>query len=343
MDHSAVTWDPVREGLVKRLNLKIVAEGAITLPAVPALLDEYTNKCARIFAEVGRGFSDDERADLRGILERLLGEAFDRSQRSTITISYRSAAAGPLSYHVNTKCMTIEEAYHYWIETREPPLFGTEPDALVAALAAAERDPVGCRILDIGAGTGRNALALARRGHPVDVVELTEKFADEIRLAASQESLDVRVVQSDVFEADAELRRGYGLIILSEVVPEFRTNHELRRLFELADRCLAPGGVLVFNVFLVHDFYTPDEFARQFAQQAYSGFFTRGELESATAGLGLELEADDCVFDYEKSNLAEGVWPPTSWYANWVAGHDVFGMPRETCPMDMRWLVYRKF
>ena len=343
MDHSAVTWDPVREGLVKRLNLKIVAEGAITLPAVPALLDEYTNKCARIFAEVGRGFSDDERADLRGILERLLGEAFDRSQRSTITISYRSAAAGPLSYHVNTKCMTIEEAYHYWIETREPPLFGTEPDARVAALAAAERDPAGCRILDIGAGTGRNALALARRGHPVDVVELTEKFADEIRLAASQESLDVRVVQSDVFEADAELRRGYGLIILSEVVPEFRTNHELRRLFELADRCLAPGGVLVFNVFLVHDFYTPDEFARQFAQQAYSGFFTRGELESATAGLGLELEADDCVFDYEKSNLAEGVWPPTSWYANWVAGHDVFGMPRETCPMYMRWLVYRKF
>ena len=342
MDQPAVTWDPVREGLIRRLDFKIVTEGTITLPAVPALLNDYTDKCARIFAEVGRGFSDDEKAGLRSILARLLSEAFDRSQRSTITISYRSVPAGPLSYHVSINCMTIEEAYHHWIATREPPLFGTEPDARVWSLAGAAGDPADCRILDIGAGTGRNALALARRGHPVDVVELTEKFADEIRLAALQGSLDVRVVQRDVFEATTELRRDYGLIILSEVVPEFRTTDELRRLFELASRCLGRGGRLVFNVFLAHDFYSPDEVARQFAQQAHSGFFTRGELESASAGLALELEADDCVFDYEKANLPDGAWPPTSWYAGWVGGHDVFGMPRETCPVDMRWLVYRK-
>jgi 16S rRNA A1518/A1519 N6-dimethyltransferase RsmA/KsgA/DIM1 with predicted DNA glycosylase/AP lyase activity len=36
-------------------------------------------------------------------------------------------------------------------------------------------------MLDIGGGTGRNTLALARRGHPVDVVEMTPKFADTIR------------------------------------------------------------------------------------------------------------------------------------------------------------------
>lgn len=69
---------------------------------------------------------------------------------------------------------------------------------------------------------------------------------------------------------------------------------------------------------------------------------TSEELKSAAAGLTLELEADDCVFDYEKANLPDGAWPPTSWYAGWVSGQDVFGMPRETSPMDMRWLVYRK-
>ncbi|MDT5329649.1 MAG: hypothetical protein QOF31_946 [Mycobacterium sp.] len=36
-------------------------------------------------------------------------------------------------------------------------------------------------VLDIGGGTGRNTLAVARRGHPVDVVEMTPKFADIIR------------------------------------------------------------------------------------------------------------------------------------------------------------------
>jgi tRNA1(Val) A37 N6-methylase TrmN6 len=40
-------------------------------------------------------------------------------------------------------------------------------------------------VLDIGGGTGRNALALARRGHPVDVVESTSKFADMIRADAN--------------------------------------------------------------------------------------------------------------------------------------------------------------
>jgi len=41
-------------------------------------------------------------------------------------------------------------------------------------------------VLDIGGGTGRNTLALARRGHPVDVVEMTPKFADIIRAEAER-------------------------------------------------------------------------------------------------------------------------------------------------------------
>ncbi|MCB1127698.1 MAG: class I SAM-dependent methyltransferase, partial [Verrucomicrobiae bacterium] len=188
MSSAETAKDLVREGLNSRLQTKIVTEGSITFPAVPALLDDYTDRIIRVFADVGRRFSDDERAHLRSVLERLLNEAFDRSQRSTVTISYRSTVAGPLNYNVNINCMTIEEAYHHWIATRQPPLFGVEPDARVWALAG-ESDPAGCRILDIGAGTGRNALALARRGHPVDVVEVTEKFAEIIRQAAAQESL----------------------------------------------------------------------------------------------------------------------------------------------------------
>ena len=55
----------------------------------------------------------------------------------------------------------MEAAYEDWISTREPPLFGTEPDARVWALASEAADPSTHPILDIGAGTGRNALALA--------------------------------------------------------------------------------------------------------------------------------------------------------------------------------------
>lgn len=331
-----------RDALLGRVDTRIVAEGAITLPAVPALLEEYTEKCARIFAELGRPFSDDEVTHLRSVLAGQLAEAFTRSQRSSITVSYRSRIASALNYTVTVNCLTLEEAYHEWVATREPPLFGVEPDARVWALAAQAAAPADHPVLDIGAGTGRNALALARRGHPVDAVEMTAKFAETIRLQARDSGLDVRVIQRDVFATDADLRRDYAMIILSEVVPEFRTTEALRKLFELAARCLRPGGQLVFNVFLADPAYRPDEAARQFAQQAYSGFFTRTELTAAALGLPLEPAADDCVFDYERDHLPEGAWPPTSWYAGWVSGRDIFGLERDECPVDMRWVVYRR-
>jgi len=306
------------------------------------MVDRYTEKCARIFAELGRPFTDPELAQLRAALAGQLAEAYSRSQRSSIEVSYSAYVSQGLNYEVANRCWTLEEAYHDWIATREPPLFGTEPDARVWSLATAASDPRSFRVLDIGGGTGRNTLPLARRGHPVDVVELTEKFAESIRADAGIESLDVRVIQSDVFEAEDQLRRDYSLILLSEVVPEFRTVEKLRHLFELASRCLAPGGVLLFNVFLTDEAYTPDAAARQFAQQAYSGFFTRPELAAAAAGLPLELAADDCVYEYEQANLPAGTWPPTAWYVGWISGRDVFGLEHGDCPIDMRWLVYRK-
>lgn len=306
------------------------------------MLDRYTEKCARIFAELGRAFSDPELARFRSALADQLTAAYSFSQRSSIEVSYTAHVAGGLIYEVSNRCWTLEDAYHDWIATREPPLFGTEPDARVWALATAAPDPGDFRILDIGGGTGRNALALARRGHPVDVVELTEKFAESIRADADIESLDVQVVQCDVFDAGERLRSDYSLILLSEVVPEFRTVDRLHQLFELAARSLISGGVLVFNIFLANENYEPDSAARQFAQQVYSGFFTRSELSTAAAGLPLELVADDCVYEYEQANLPDGAWPPTNWYIGWISGSDIFGLPHGECPIDMRWLVYRK-
>jgi hypothetical protein len=48
------------------------------------------------------------------------------------------------------------------------------------------------------------------------------------------------------------------------------------------------------------------------------------------------------VYEYEKTHLPDGAWPPTSWYADWVSGHGVFDVQGETSPIEMRWLVYQK-
>ena len=212
--------------------------------AVPSMVDEYVTMCDNVFAAMGSRFNAEELAHLRTVLEEQSAEAYATSPRSTISISHDVPVGTNLTYHVAAKWQTISETYHDWIATREPPLFGTQPDARVWALACEAADPRGHWVLEIGAGTGRNALALARRGHPVEVVELTPKFADMIRADAERESLDVLVHQRDIFSSTDDLRRGYQLVVLSEVVPEFRTTQELRSLFELAARCLVPGGRL---------------------------------------------------------------------------------------------------
>ncbi|OBI52611.1 bifunctional 2-polyprenyl-6-hydroxyphenol methylase/3-demethylubiquinol 3-O-methyltransferase UbiG [Mycobacterium sp. E787] len=338
------SFDPaqLREPMARRLHRRAVATGQIRLPAVPGMLDEYVRMCDTVFAGVGVRFTAEELAQLRAILEGQLAEAYAASSRSDIVISYESPVGKTLNYHVKAEWRTLAETYDDWVATRQPPLFGTEPDARVWSLAGEAADPGACRVLDVGAGTGRNALALARRGHPVDAVEMTSKFADILRSEAARESLDVRVIERDVFASTDALRCDYQLIVLSEVVPDFRTTQQLRSLFQLAARCLAPGGRLVFNTFLARPGYTPDQAAIELAQQTYSMIFTRDDMTSAVAGLPLELVADDSVYDYEQTHLPAGAWPPTGWYAEWVSGLDVFDVEREDCPIDMRWLVYQK-
>ncbi len=328
--------------MARRLHRRAIATGEISVPAVPGMLEDYVAMCTGLFESLGRGFTDEQVDNLRDILNDQLNEAFAASPRSEIVISYEAPVGLVVNYHVKCRWWSVEGAYENWIATREPPLFGSEPDARVWNLAGEAADPRTYPILDLGAGTGRNALALARRGHPVDVVEMTPSFAETILVAAQRDSLAVRVLQRDIFATLEDLRRDYQLILLSEVVSDFRSADQLRGVFDLAAQCLAPGGRLVFNTFIAHRNYTPDEGALQLGQQCYTTIFTQSQMADALAGFPLTLVSDESVYDYEKEHLPAESWPPTSWYADWVSGQDVFDVPRSERPIEMRWLVYQK-
>jgi SAM-dependent methyltransferase len=332
----------LREAMLSRVYRRTLAEGQIAVPAVPGMLDEYVQLCSGICASLGVVYTPEQSIQLRRVLEAELAKAFKASQRSDIVISFQMPFGGGLNYRVKADWRTIEADYDHWVATRPPPLFGTEPDARVVALASEAADPATYRVLDVGAGTGRNSLALARRGHPVDAVEMTPKFAEIIRAEAESESLGVRVIQSDVFTAVEGVREEYQLMLLAQVVNDFRTTQELRGVFELAADCLAPGGQLLFNIFLARPGYTPDDTARELGQQCNTMIFTRDELASAAADLPFELVGDDSAYEYEQAHLPEGAWPPTGWFAGWASGLDVFDVPREESPIELRWLVYRK-
>ncbi|ORV17902.1 class I SAM-dependent methyltransferase [Mycobacterium celatum] len=345
MDDPALrSVDPsmLREAMARRLYRRSVASGQITLPAVPAMLDEYVTMCHNVFAGMGVEFTADQFAQLKAVLAAQLTQAYTASSRSNIVISYHAPFGTTLHYRVQAESSTIETEYDHWVTTREGPLFGTEPDARVWALAGETADPTTHPVLDIGAGTGRNALALARGGHPVDAVEISPKFAHIIRYEAERESLAVRIIERDVLASVDGLRRDYQLIVLSEVVPDFRTTQQLHAMFELAAQCLAPGGRLVFNAFLPRHDYTPDDAARELGQQCNTMIFTRDEMTAAAAPLPLELDSDDSAGEYEKAHLPQGAWPPTGWYDNWANGLDLFDVAPQESPVELRWLVYRR-
>lgn len=334
--------DTLRAGLTRRLHQRATAEGTIVLPAVPSLLEEYVVMCDRVFTGIGVTFTEEQLDHLRNVLRGQLAQAFESTSRSKVVITYSSPVGSLVNYHVEAQWSSVEATYDSWMATREPPLFGTEPDARVWALASELPVPGDARVLDLGAGTGRNALPLARRGHPVDAVEMTPGFAETLRQDAEREGLPVRVIERDIFSEHPDLRNDYSLVVLSEVASDFRTATQLRSAFALASDSLSPGGRLVMNAFLARDDYTPDAAARELGQQCYTSIITRAELAAATTGLPLDLESDMSVYDYERAHLPPGAWPPTGWFERWACGQDVFDVDREVSPIELRWLVFRK-
>lgn len=339
--------DPVtlRASVIRRLTKKIGVEGRVRLPAVPALLEEYVENLRKMFAAYGRVFSEAETTNLRTILEGKLKEGFAVSPYAHVIVRYQTEAAPKIGiqYWVSTEISTIEDQYAEWVRTRTPPLFGKHPDTKVMDLARSLGAPKDVPVLDIGAGTGRNTLPLARAGFPTDAVELSPDLANILKNDAAKDGLPVTLYQGDVLGETLELPKGrYRLVILCEVVSHFRATAELRRLFERASELLAPGGLLAFSVFLPVSSYQPDTLARELAQVFWCSLFTRDDLKEASADLGFSQLSEESVFEYEKKNLPASDWPPTGWFEEWTRGLDLFRLSVGKAPIDMRWLVYRK-
>ena len=128
--------------------------------------------CRRLHREVCRcspgwaGYSTRRsEAHVRSVLDRQLADAFFafaalRDHRGLPVagvqfVELRGDGQGP----------TIDQVYQDWVATALHRCSGSNrmPGW---ALAGESPDPADCRVLDIGAGTGRNAIPLARRGHP---------------------------------------------------------------------------------------------------------------------------------------------------------------------------------
>jgi SAM-dependent methyltransferase len=335
----------LRPALVRRINQRVVAEGQLDLPCIPSLIDVYMAKLASLWEVVGKPFNDKELASLRSVMEQQLAAGYRASPYARIIVGYQSRPlpAG-VKYVVRINAQTMEEIYSTgWVAEDKQTPFGRLPDAKVMALAGQLGEPSSAPILDVGAGTGRNALPLARLGHPVTAVEPVGRLADEIRKVATAESLPLVVEQRDFGSPELSLPQGhFKLAIVAEVISHFRELSQVRALFEKLAGAMAPQGLVLVSGFLTADGYKPDTVAREVTIFCWCSIFTRAELKFIVDDLPFDRLSDESALDFEKEHLPASAWPPTSWFESWAQGRDAFDVPVGKAPIDLRWLVYRR-
>jgi 2-polyprenyl-3-methyl-5-hydroxy-6-metoxy-1,4-benzoquinol methylase len=337
--------DPVDvPSFLKNINLYTRVKGEILMPCTPALMNVYMQKLEKLFKAVGKAFNQSDLAVLRNLLKENLDNGFKHSPLSRLVIKYESALYPNVgvTYNVAYSLTSIAEQYQNWVDTRKPPLFGKSADARVMDAIASLGDPATLRALDIGAGTGRNILPLAKLGCKAEALELAPALVKQLTLDAQAQGLDVKAIAGDILDPQVNLQSDhYHFIVCAEVVAShFRNVDQIKVLLEKVSKALCHGGLFLFNLFIAHDDYVVTPVAQQFSEVVWSSMFTNQQLHAAFADLPLEIIGNDSVCEYEHKHLPDEDWPPTGWFENWTQGKDLFRF--SDSQMELRWILAKR-
>ena len=318
--------------------------GELEMPCLPSLIDLYMDRLKTLFDTFGKSFSPDELDHLRLLLINKLVEGFRISPLTKLVFRYEPSQSPNtgITYTITYAIGSITDQYHNWATTKEPPLFGSHPDAKVMEVLAQMGEAHQLKVLDIGAGTGRNTLPISRLGAHVDALEMTPAFVQQLQNLAQTENLQISVIAGDILDPLIRLQTFcYNFVISAEVTSHFRDSNQLRLLLAKTCDYLQCGGMLLFNIFITNEGYNPEPLDREMSEIAWSTFFTYQDLNSALENLPLEIVSNDSVLEFERDRLPPEAWPPTGWFESWASGRDVFPLEQNP-PIQLRWILCKR-
>ncbi len=204
--------------------------------------------------------------------------------------------------------VTVQEGYSLWADVYDQGNALIELDEWRTEPMVAGLD--GGRALDVGAGTGRYALKLARMGFQVTAVDPNAEMLEVARRSASANGLDVELVQAGLEETLPVDDGGYDLAVCALVLCHVADLGGAAREFY---RALKPGGLVI-----VTDFH-PDTIAAgvetQFSRdgvgyQLPNERHTRADYLEAIEGAGFELvEVQDLpTREATRERFTDGYW-----------------------------------
>ena len=137
-------------------------------------------------------------------------------------MSYNSSA-----YHYDKMMADVD--YSWWVKTIKENL------------------PVGCRVLDVGCGTGTLSLALTKLGYHVTGLDLSEDMLIVASEKAKEHGSQIEFIHRDMRELDGLY--GFDLILIAVDSLNYLENEaDVRQTFVGAYSALNSNGLLIFDV-----------------------------------------------------------------------------------------------
>lgn len=159
-------------------------------------------------------------------------------------------------------------------------------DGRIVEFVAGCLDVRGMRILEVGAGTGRDSAALAAAGADVWTLDYSE---ESLRIMSSALEHPVTIVCGDAL-ALPFAAESFDLVFHQGLLEHFRNPADL---LSENHRILRPGGYVLVDVPQRFHYYTLAKHVLMFFDKWFAGWeteFSARELESLVASQGFEIE-----------------------------------------------------
>lgn len=126
----------------------------------------------------------------------------------------------------------------------------------------------GKEILEIGIGTGRLAMELAKAGNNVTGIDFSQEMLSVGQKKAKENNIDIRFIQSDMRSFDTG--NNYDLIIIPvNTITHLLTLDDIESFFGCVNRHLRENGRFVIDFLNPIIEYLPKEFGEEFSFNTY--------------------------------------------------------------------------
>ena len=103
------------------------------------------------------------------------------------------------------------------------------------------------QILDVGCGTGRHSIELAKRGYCVTGIDLSINQLDRAKEKAKEAGVNVEFMQKDARDFNFNGRFNLAIMICEGAFPLMETDEMNFRILKNVSNSLAPKGKLIFT------------------------------------------------------------------------------------------------